>query len=137
MKTLVLLEQEALNSLKKQNYGHAIKLFKKLINKQPDFEHGTPYYNLACCYEDIGELEKARISFKKALSFNSRDLVFLGGYASFLYQYGTPVDALSVYRRLLKATGNSSQSEQQILPIIMELKKKIINTNKRGSHLDK
>jgi len=99
---LVQLEETGLNALNRQDYELAIKCFKKIIDTQPDYEHGSIHYHLACSYEDTGQLDLAKIYYKKALEHRPDDTVFLGGYVSYLYLHEDLNEALSGYIQLFK-----------------------------------
>ncbi len=52
-------------ALQLRNTGHlkeAAELFATIVKEQPDWEHGTAFYNLACCYEK-GSVNEIVISY--------------------------------------------------------------------------
>ncbi len=103
MDDLVWIEREAMQHRKDGNVSEAVRLYRQLLARQPDWENGLGFYNLASCYEVLGEISSARSAYLKALVFAPEDTVILGGYASFLLRYGSPEEALDAYLRLLRA----------------------------------
>src|SRR5713101_2028982 len=78
-------------ALQLRNTGHlkeAAELFATIVKEQPDWEHGTAFYNLAGCYEDLGELTLAEQCYRDALRYEPKNPHFLGGLASFIYLHG-------------------------------------------------
>jgi tetratricopeptide (TPR) repeat protein len=96
----VELEQEALKLTNQGDFKTAIELYKKIVEENPNYEFGACFYNMACCYEELGELEKARENYLKAIEY-SDDSIKLGGYASFLYLHGDTEEALEAHLKLL------------------------------------
>lgn len=99
---LIELEQKGLAELNQGNYQKAIEYFLEIIEVNPNYEHGMCFYDIACAYEEIGEIEKAQIHFEKALSYIPDDPNRLGGYASFLFVHGDPTIAFEAYLQLFK-----------------------------------
>jgi len=98
---LIDLERRALQFQKCGQLKEAIGLFTAIVNEQPDWEHGSAFYNLACSYEDLGEFALAEQCFGDALKYEPNNPYFLGGLASFLYLHGDPVKAFEAYLNLL------------------------------------
>src|SRR5262245_22463152 len=73
-----------------------------IVKEQPGWDHGSATYNLACCYEDLGELSLAEQYFREALQYEPENSIFLGGLASFLYLHGDPAVAFDCHLALLK-----------------------------------
>jgi Flp pilus assembly protein TadD len=113
----VELEGRALEMVRANRPADAVHLFEQLLAVSPEWEHGTGFYSLACCYEDLGELKKAEDCFRKALSVQPRSSIFQGGWASFLYLHGKPQDAFEVHLRLL----DQGEDLQRIMPALMTL----------------
>src|SRR5207237_736317 len=90
MDDLVWIEREAMQHRKDGNVSEAVRLYRQLLAQQPDWENGLGFYNLASCYEVLGEISSARSAYLKALVFAPQDTAILGGYASFLLRYGSP-----------------------------------------------
>jgi len=103
MDDLVWIEREAMQHRKDGNVSEAVRLYRQLLAQQPDWENGLGFYNLASCYEVLGEISSARSAYLKALVFAPEDTVILRGYASFLLRYGSPEEALDAHLRLLRA----------------------------------
>jgi len=99
---LVKLEKYALEAMNRKDYRHAIALYKEIISQNPGWEHGQAFYDLAGCYEDIGNLEKAKENYLRALEIQPNYHIFVGGYAGFLDQYGDPREAFELYLKLLR-----------------------------------
>ena len=99
---LVDLERRALDFRNSGHIEEATELFSAIIKEQPDWEHGTGFYNLACCYEDLGRLDLAEECYNAALRFEPANPYFLGGLASFLYLHGEPEKAFNSYLILLE-----------------------------------
>jgi tetratricopeptide (TPR) repeat protein len=99
---LVELEQRALDLRNSGRLEEAAELFARIVEEQPDWEHGMGFYNLAGSYEDLGRLELAEKSYMNALRYEPTNTIFLGGLASFLYLYGDPDKAFEAHLKLLK-----------------------------------
>lgn len=98
---LIDLERRALESQNSGRLEEAVELFSAIVKEQPDWEHGTGFYSLACCYEDLGRLELAEDCYNSALRYEPANPYFLGGLASFLYLHGDPQKAFNSYLRVL------------------------------------
>ena len=115
---LVKLEQEALALMNAGKKEQAAELFSAIVKERPDWEHGEAFYSLACCYEDLGELDKAEESYRRALEYEPKNPYFLGGYASFLYLHRDPQSAFEEYLKLWKlehSSGNKAQADKTML----------------------
>lgn len=99
---LNLLEKKAIEEINKANYLEAIDLLNTLVRKNPFYEHGKAFYNLASCYEEIGDFDNAEMNYLKALEISPQNSYFLGGYASFLFLFRQPKIAFEYYLKLLK-----------------------------------
>lgn len=99
---LIDIEFRALQFRKAGKFKEAAELFAAIVKEQPDWEHGTGFYNLALCYEDMGELALAEQCFGAALRYEPKNQYFLGGFASFLYLHGDPDKAFNSYLELLE-----------------------------------
>lgn len=121
MKTsLIELEQEGIKLLNTGAFKEASEIFTQLINEQPYYEHGICFYDLACCFEEMGDLESAEKNYLRAIEYAPDDTIRLGGYASFLYLYGETHQAFEVYQRLLdleRARGQATDAENTILAL--------------------
>lgn len=120
-KNLIELEGLALSHIEKNEFQTAAELLNELILEDPDWEHGNAQYSLACCYEELGQLQKANEHYLNALKLESKNPYFLGGYASFLELYGDPTQALETYYQYI-ASVNCRQSEiDDVMPTLIEL----------------
>ncbi len=122
---IVKLEQEALHQRNIGNIKEAAKLFREIVNQSPNYEHGMPYYNLACCLEDLNELEEAEKNFIKSLEFFPDDPIRLGGYASFLYLGGNLKRSFDVFVKLFKVQKKYGDDMSKVLMNLENIRKKI------------
>ncbi|MEJ7712990.1 MAG: tetratricopeptide repeat protein [Pyrinomonadaceae bacterium] len=102
-------------------------MFSVILEQNPDYEHGRGFYNLASCYEDLGEYEKAEQHYRRALEYNFEDPILLGGYASFLYLHGDPELAFKAYLNLLRLdrSGGSEKDAELAILALRELGKRV------------
>ncbi|HEY0097932.1 MAG TPA: tetratricopeptide repeat protein [Pyrinomonadaceae bacterium] len=111
------LEAEGLAFLHAGQFADAIEVFMKLAEENPGYEHGICFYHLACCFEDVGDFEKARLHYERALQAAPGDVYRVGGYAAFLYLHGNPKDAFEAqlnYLRVVRRMGNKTDEEKAI-----------------------
>lgn len=135
---LVELEQQALKLKNQGDFRAAIELYKKIVEENPNYEFGACFYDMACCYEDLGELKKARENYLKAIEYNDEDPIKLGGYASFLYLHGDAREALEAHLKLLgreKKWGSNTFNTSNTLIAIKALAQKIGLTDEELSKL--
>jgi Tfp pilus assembly protein PilF len=85
---LLELERRALGALNAGRLKEAAALYAEIVAQNPGWEHGTALYGLACCYEDLGELTLAEECYRRALSHEPANSIFIGGLASFLHLHG-------------------------------------------------
>ena len=123
---LIWIEREAMQHRKDGNVSEAVRLYRQLLAKEPDWQNGVGFYNLASCYEDLGEILSARSAYLKALVFAPEDTLILAGYASFLLRYGFPEEALDAHLRLLRAKvrGENRKDLESTTKVILELAEK-------------
>lgn len=95
------LDRRALELRHAGRLAEAAAVYATILKAQPDWEHGTGSYNLAGCYEDLGELALAEQCYRDALQHEPRNPYFIGGLASFLYLHGDPEKAFASYVTLL------------------------------------
>jgi tetratricopeptide (TPR) repeat protein len=119
---LVELEKRALALKCAGNPGDAVVLLEKLLEEQPGWEHGYGAFNLAECYEEQGNLEKARVAYAEAVARNQIDPVLLGGYASFLFLHGELAEAFDTHLLLLSVEFKG-KSNQGVSDTILALNK--------------
>ena len=98
---LLELSQKADELMNSERKAEAAELYSALVEKQPDWEHGQAFLFLAYCQEDMGLIELAEKNYRAALSYEPANVIFLGGFASFLYLHGKPEDAFRAYLELL------------------------------------
>jgi tetratricopeptide (TPR) repeat protein len=107
---LMDLEKNGLVALNQKKYHEAVKVFEKIIQISPGYEHGMAFYNLACALEEIGEISRAQKAYEEALFYVPDDHIRMGGYASFMYLHGNVHEAFEAYLNLLKIYNNSNDS---------------------------
>lgn len=112
---LIKTEKEAYRLLQSGQFKEAAKLFEIIVSMRPDFEHGSAWYHLACCCEDIGELDRADRCFREALKYEPENHIYLRGLASFAYLYGDIKEAYELNLKVLNL-GFLSDSERTELP---------------------
>jgi tetratricopeptide (TPR) repeat protein len=99
---LVQMEKEARAYRNAGMFDRAIELFSSIAERQPNWENGICYYEMAGCYEDLGKIDEARRYYQKALNCDPNYDVYLGGWASFLYLHAPPQEAFDAYLKMLK-----------------------------------
>jgi Tfp pilus assembly protein PilF len=121
------LESSALEAIRLRKPDAAVPLLKQIISVDPAWSHGAAHYNLAGCYEDVGEIENARVHYEEALRISPGNDLFMGGYASFLYLHGMPREALTAHLRLIEAYSiNDLENEvAAVRPALVALAKKL------------
>jgi Flp pilus assembly protein TadD len=102
-KELVELEKKARNLRASGQFEEAIGVLLVMVQRQPDWEHGLCYYELAVCYEELGRLNEAHDNFRKALVYEPENTYYLTGLATHLEDYGDQWDAFRAYLNLLRA----------------------------------
>jgi Flp pilus assembly protein TadD len=117
---LINLEKKALALRNAGRLSEAVELFSTIVKEQPDWEHGAAFYNLACCYEDLGELVLAERCYGDALRYQPKNPIFLGGFASFLYLHGDPQKAFDTHLTLLEIE-NSNGAKDRVNSIALAL----------------
>jgi|ANMQ01.1.fsa_nt_gi tetratricopeptide (TPR) repeat protein len=85
---LVELEKKAFLARDRGDLGEAIESLEELVRINPQWEHGEAFFNLAQCYEEIGDLQKAKANYLRALEIQPDYYIFIEGYAAFLKHYG-------------------------------------------------
>ena len=81
---LVEVEREALRLKNAGKLMDAIRNFERIVSENPEWEHGSPFFNMAQCFEDLGEVASADKNYLESLKRSPRNPYFLGSYASFL-----------------------------------------------------
>jgi tetratricopeptide (TPR) repeat protein len=118
---LVELEQKALALQKSGKTREAADVFAVLVKEQPDWEHGTGFYSLAFCLEELGEYDSAEKSYIEALRYEPKNPYFLGGYACFQSLHRDPQKAFDTYLTLLKVE-SSNRHQKGIESAVTALK---------------
>ncbi len=114
---LIEVERKALQLRNTGQLKKAAELFEVIVREQPDWEHGTAFFNLACCYEDLGELSLAEKCYRDALRCEPKNSYFIGGLASFLYLHSDIEKAFAAYLTFLEVermNGNQRGIEKAI-----------------------
>lgn len=117
------LEKRGMSLFNEKNFEEAATVFTELARKFPTYEYGVAFFHLACCFEEIGELEKAKENYLLAIEYFPDELHRLGAYASFQYLYGSPSEAFAAYSDLLakyKSCGNYSEDEVKSIMSVLE-----------------
>jgi len=120
---LIEIEQKAFQLRNVGQLKEAAELFAAIVNEQPDWEHGSGFYNLATCYEDFGEIALAEQCYRNALRCEPRNFYFLGGFASFLYLHGEASQAFDAHLHLLSVefAENNHQASAKTIRVLNEL----------------
>src|SRR4029077_3604320 len=99
---LVDLEQRAIELKNAGKLKEAAHIFREIVEQQPDWEHGTAWYNLAECHENLQDYESAESYYGKALKYEPRNPYFLGGLGALLYAKSEFARAFDVHLTLLE-----------------------------------
>lgn len=127
---IVKLEQDALRLQNEGKFELAVELYQEIIEINPNHEFGSCFYNLACCFEELGKLEKARENYLKAIEYDNEDEYRWGGFASFLYLHGDPKEAFNAYMKLLEVKKLRNLDTKKTVATLIVLGKKIGLTEK-------
>lgn len=100
---LVELEGEARAFRKQGRFADAIRVLSTIVQREPGWEHGLCHYEMAICYEGLGMYQEARDCFRRALSFEPNNTIYLGGLASHLYLHGSAIEAFEAHLNLLRS----------------------------------
>ena len=122
---VIELERKALGLMRESRWKEAVPLLKLLLDQNPQSEHGAPWYDIACCHDELDEIEEARRCYLRALDYDETNSIYWGGLASFLYRHGTPEEALDAFNRYLHEVGESSEPGKKARVAIHKLKTKI------------
>ena len=85
---LVELETLAFHARDRGELGDEIEKLEELVRINPQWEHGEAIYNLAGCYEEIGDLQKAKANYLRALEIQPDYYIFVEGYEGFSDRHG-------------------------------------------------
>lgn len=108
---MIEMERQGLVALNQARFEEAAEWFRKILAIDPGWEEGLGFYNLACALDEIGKLKEARRAFERALIYRPDEVIFWGGYASFLYEFGDPGEALAAHLSLYKNQERLEQTE--------------------------
>ncbi len=68
---MVALHDKALGFTRNCLWQEAVPFLKYLLEQSPNYEHGAPWYDLACCQDELGEVAEARRCYERALGFDT------------------------------------------------------------------
>lgn len=122
---MIDLNNLGLSLMKQGNLIDAAKVFEKIMAIDPAWEHGIAAYSLACCYEDLHRLLDAERMYLYALDQEPGNYYYLGAYASFLYLYGEPCQALRYYFKHLKLDNYRQEIVEECMPALLALGQKL------------
>jgi Flp pilus assembly protein TadD len=105
------LAEQGRRLLFRREFPEAITVLESLAVRQPDWEHGGVHFNLAECYEETGNLPKAKHHYQQAVHYAPLNPYFLGGLASFLYLHGDATEALNIHLKLLAVERHSGNAQ--------------------------
>ena len=98
---LIEIDNKARALFLEEKYNEALPLFIRIVDEYPDYEHGSAYYDVASCYEELEEYGEAEKNYLKALAYEPDNVVRLGGLASCYYISEEYEKALVYYIALL------------------------------------
>jgi tetratricopeptide (TPR) repeat protein len=117
---LIDLEQRAIELKNAGKLKEASTIFRQIVEQQPDWEHGTAWYNLGECYENLHEYESAEQCYRKALAYEPANPYFLGGLGAFLCRRSDFNRAFDVHLRLLQvehSSGNENATSRTVVAL--------------------
>ncbi len=118
---LMSLERKAREFRKAGRLAEAADIFAAIVKEHPDWEHGTAFYELACCHEDLGEPGLAEQYYREVLRYEPKSPIFLGCFASFLYLHGDPNKAFDAHLALLEiGRGNGDRRGIELTTIALK-----------------
>ncbi|MEZ5345228.1 MAG: tetratricopeptide repeat protein [Pyrinomonadaceae bacterium] len=121
------LQQLASVAIEQDDYPLAIGYLIEIVTENPEWEHGQACYDIAVCYEETGNLKEAGEYYKKALSIEPANYHYLGGYASFLFQFGDSSEAYDRYLDLysMEEKSGDKKGRDETIVGLYELGKRI------------
>src|SRR5690606_36760954 len=97
------LEQRSFQMYEAGDFKGSIALLMKRIELAPG--HRTGYYNnIGLCYEQMGDFEKAKLFYEKAVAEDPKNLMAYGGLGSVALKSGNHTEAIKQYELILKET---------------------------------
>ncbi len=97
---LLTLDRKALELRNSGRLIEAVELLAAVVKDLPDWEHGSTFFNLACCYEELGAFALAEQCYRDALRYEPKNPFFLESFASFLNLQGDVDKAFQIYLAL-------------------------------------
>jgi Tfp pilus assembly protein PilF len=117
-------DQRALYYEKVGDLDAAAKEYEAIVAIDPAWRGGQAMSELACCHEDLGNIELAREQHLKAIEIDSWNPMIVGNYTSFLYLNGEPEEALAqhlILGQLMAAQGVPSERTENLRPAVRAL----------------
>lgn len=118
---IIELQNLGLSLMHQGKLIEAVKIFEEIMTINPTWEHGLIAYSLAGCYEELNRLEDAERMSLYALEQEPGNSYYLSGYASFLYLYGEPSQALHYFFKYLKSVNYRQKIVEKCMPVLLEL----------------
>jgi tetratricopeptide (TPR) repeat protein len=78
------IEAKAFEAQYAGDYAAAIGHWLNLVRRQPNWESGNPYYNLANCYFEMGRIAEAEEAYRKAADIAPEDDMFVDALNSLI-----------------------------------------------------
>lgn len=125
MHPLIEKEKRATELMLQEKYAESASLWKEIIDECPNWEHGSAYYHLACCCEELNHFEDALRFYLEALKVEPGNPYYLSGYCSFLYLHGEPREALDAYLSYIAANGYRKSEIERSMPALKTLAAKL------------
>lgn len=131
MQHLVNKEQEALRYSNEGYPAEAALLLEEIVTERPDWEHGSAWYMLGTCYEELERLEDAKKCFALAIKYDPHNSIFLVGYADFLYTHNFVEAAFNAYLTFLKSENCKGKFLDECISRLKELAPRLGISNER------
>ncbi len=95
------LENRSMMLYEAGDFEGSIRILEKLAEIAPG--HRSSYFNnIGLCYEQLGDLPKAKIFYNKAIGIDGNNLMALGGLASISLKEGDKNEAIKLYEKILE-----------------------------------
>lgn len=115
------LYNSAIKKIRQKQYKYATDELKAICMIQPDYECGYAYYNLARALHKLEKCSDASNAYLAAIKQDSKNEIFWGGYASFLFLHGNPQEAFNAYLQLYRIERENMMNTDDTLIGIKEL----------------
>ena len=100
-----VMEKRSMEMYEAGDFTGAIRILEKLAEMAPN--HRSSYFNnIGLCYEQLNDLEKAKLFYDKAISLDSENLMAMGGLASISLKQGNRKEAIRIYEEILVKSPN-------------------------------